>query len=177
MYYTNTLGSVLYSNRDFKLQKWAFPRRHLVLVPTSAAHLDVSFWNTRHDEHPLDTFWAERFLVYDGDSSSGPLKTASSSERDERSQFGGDGIQKNFRFKDSGLTDGFIPYGIGERTCPGKAFSRREIIAFCAIVVTNFDIELRTKQKDFRSSMKFFGVGTESPKETIPFKIRKRCVS
>ncbi|KAF4633640.1 hypothetical protein G7Y89_g4481 [Cudoniella acicularis] len=66
---------VLCSTReDFQLNEWIFPKNNLVLVPTSAAHMNENFWNTRGGQHPLDTFWADRFLVYPDDSSSGPKK-------------------------------------------------------------------------------------------------------
>ena len=166
---------VLYSNKDFCLQNWLFPKHRLVLVPTSAAHLNKDFWNTKSDTHPLDTFWSDRFLVYDDDPTSGPKRPSPAVRYTETK---GSGKSKaTMRFKDNSLSDGFIPYGVGERICPGRAFSRREILVFCGVMVHNFDIELLTHQRDFGSSMKFFGVGTESPAERIPFKIRVRSVT
>ena len=166
---------VLYSNKDFRLQDWIFPKHRLVLVPTSAAHLDKEFWNTKNDAHPLDTFWSDRFLVYGGDTTSGPRRNCSAGEYADINA--SSKIKDTIRFKNNGLADGFIPYGIGERTCPGRAFSRQEILAFCGVIVYNFDIELLTAQKHFGSSMKFLGVGTESPAEKIPFRVRVRQVT
>lgn len=74
----------------------------------------------------------------------------------------------------SGLANSYMPYGVGERMCPGRGFARREIIAFCALMVDRFDIEIVPTKKEFELNPLFYGIGTQRPLRSIPFKIRKR---
>lgn len=169
--------SVFCSDReDIQINEWCFPKKSLVLVPTGPAHMDPNFWNTRDGEHPLNTFWADRFLVYPNDPRSGPRrKTAAALGRirQDRSQDIQDPGEP--RFISAGMADSFMPYGVGERTCPGRFFARREIVAFCANIFNDFDIELLTTEKNFKSSSTFYGLGTQRPLGSVPFKIRRRA--
>ena len=63
-------------HKDIFLNDWLIPRGKAVGVSSYDAHHTDKFWNTGSEDrpHPLNEFWAERFLVYPGDNSSGPLK-------------------------------------------------------------------------------------------------------
>ena len=52
------------------------PKQKMIVVDTHTAHHDASVWNQgdAQNPHPLDSFWAERFLVFPGQEKSGPLK-------------------------------------------------------------------------------------------------------
>lgn len=167
--------TVLSSEREvIRINEWRFPKNSLVLVPSGAAHRDSSFWNTKEGEHPLDRFWADRFLVYPDDPLSGPRKNdANSKLRDTTKTTSGPGKPK---FVSSGLINSFMPYGIGERTCPGRGFARREIVAFCAMMVHQFDLEILSTEKNFEITHSFYGLGTQRPLRKIPFRVRKRKV-
>jgi cytochrome P450 len=163
---------VLYSEReDIVLNEHRFPPKHVVTVPTRPAHHDEKVWNTCHGKHPLDRFWSDRFLVYPGDPNSGPLRPKKHADGEAKVSPVGRGTP---RFRESGTADCFIPYGVGERTCPGRFFARREIIAFCASIVQNFDLEILTQQQHIPSNDIFYGLGTQNPDGKIPFRIRKR---
>ncbi|MCJ1270046.1 hypothetical protein MMC22_009940 [Lobaria immixta] len=170
--------TVLSSDReDIRINEWQFPKKTLILVPCGAAHRDLSFWNTKEGEHPVDQFWADRFLIYPDDRRSGPRKNGTA----DLDKFGEKATEAAAdpgkpKFVNSGLANSFIPYGIGERTCPGRGFARREIIAFCAIMVHQFDLEILSTEKDFKISPAFYGLGTQRPLRKIPFKVRKRRV-
>ena len=151
---------------DIRVNQWKIPQGGLVVVPAGAAHRDPNVWNTGHGKYPLDQFWADRFLVYNGDKqdiltspSDSDLKGASTGKA---------------KFVNSGLTDTFMPYGIGERTCPGRGFARREIITICALFVERYDIKFVNKRQDFGMSTTFYGIGTQRPRSLIPFRIRER---
>lgn len=58
---------------DIRINKWRFPKS-LVVVPVGAAHRDPDFWSTKNGEHPVECFWADRFLAYPGDPQSGPRR-------------------------------------------------------------------------------------------------------
>ena len=160
---------------DISINEWRIPKNSLVLVPAGAAHRDPKFWNTRDGVYPLDQFWADRFLAYPSDSQSGPKKSDGSNETNDGSEaaFAASDNEKPI-FISSGLANSFMPYGIGERTCPGRGFARREIFAFSALVVHQYDIEITSKERDFSVTTAFYGIGTQRPRNKIPFRIRKR---
>ena len=168
--------SVFYSEReDIHINEWRFPKKNIVLVPTGVAHRDKSFWNTRDGAHPVDKFWADRFLVYPNDPLSGPeRKTVAALDRAKQKKTQNvkdSGVPK---FISSGLADSFMPFGVGERTCPGRFFARREMVGFCAQIVHELDIEILSTEEEFEMSPEFYGLGTQRPLRSIPFRMRRR---
>ncbi|THV51762.1 hypothetical protein BGAL_0100g00310 [Botrytis galanthina] len=167
---------VLYSHHSpVYVNQWIFPKKTPILVPCGPAHHDTKVWNTRNGEFPLDTFWADRFLLYPEDILSGPMITKLSSN--DVSQFMSFSSQKDCSkpiYCESVMRNSFIGYGVGERTCPGRFLAKREIIAVFARIVQQYDIELLTKEKNFKHSMAFYGFGTQAPKNKIPFRIKRR---
>ncbi|KAF5869941.1 putative nacht and ankyrin domain protein [Botrytis fragariae] len=155
--------------------EWIFPKKTPILVPCGPAHHDAKVWNTRNGEFPLDTFWADRFLLYPEDAVSGPMITTPSSNG--VSQFMSSSHQKNSSkpiYCESVMRSSFIGYGVGERTCPGRILAKREIIAVFARIVQQYDIELLTEEKHFKHSMAFYRFGTQAPKNKIPLRIKRR---
>ena len=61
---------------DFNFREWKIPKNQIMAVSSHTAHMDFRVWNTGPlaGEHPLDTFWPERFLVYEPELWAGPLK-------------------------------------------------------------------------------------------------------
>ena len=153
---------------DMKINEWTFPKGEIVLVATTPAHMDETIWNTgRDNEHPLNQFWADRFLIYPKDPHSGPRKRI--------------GVEENLKYREGDspvftlddLGGSWIPYGGGFRACPGRHFAKREILMTVSIMVTMFDIEVegnRVLQVDPRAN----GLGAQRPKNKIPFRIRAR---
>ena len=76
------------------------------------------------------------------------------------------------KFVSSGLSNSFMPYGVGERVCPGRFFARREIIAFCAQIVNAFDIDVLSTKKDFEMDPAFCGLGIQRALHNVPGRIR-----
>lgn len=49
---------------DTRINNWIIPRNSFALVASTPAHLNPLEWNSGMDgEHPVDTFWAERFII------------------------------------------------------------------------------------------------------------------
>ena len=162
--------AILYSERDdIHINEWRIPRNNVLLLQTAPAHMDTDFWYTDEGRHPVDRFWADRFLEYPDKAHSGPTQKTS----DESKVAPANNCGKP-RFVGTGLANYFIPFGVGERLCPGRLFAKRLMIAFCAYVVQNFDVEILSDQAHFESNSVFFGIGTQRPKDKIPFRIRKR---
>ena len=159
---------------DIHINEWRIPKGSLIIVPAGDAHRDPQVWNTKGGQYPLERFWADRFLTYSGDPHSGPtrplriLNQSSVPRTDEHLK------DNQPKFVVSGLADSYMPFGIGERTCPGRGFARREIIMLCAFIVYRYDIELMSEQRNFETTAVFYGIGTQRPQKKIPFKIRNR---
>ena len=67
--------------------------------------------------------------------------------------------------------------GASEReSCPGRGVARRQIVAFCALMVDRFDIEILLAYETFEQDPAFYGLGTQRPLRDIPFKVRKRKI-
>jgi len=59
---------------DVVVGRWKLPRGKIGCVDTALLHMDEDVWNTKNGRHPVNTFWAERFLVDSKDLHSGPLR-------------------------------------------------------------------------------------------------------
>lgn len=140
--------------------------------------MNKEYWNpgTSEDPHPLDTFWAERFIVYPDDPDSGPLRkerrpretsTPSKEERKQREPY----------FSLRGLKDVYTPFGGGSSLCPGRHFARQEVLVTLARLVLYYDIELSVPEGwEPRMDPAFFPTGTLPPLDKVPFRVRKRVV-
>ena len=158
---------------DIHVNEWRIPKESLIVVPAGAAHRDPTVWNTRDGQHPLDQFWADRFLVYPGDPRSGPRKPIRSTvNRPATALDHAQGSQP--KFASSGLADSYMAFDIGERTCPGRGFARKGIIIFIALIVARYDIELSPARSEYGAANAFYGIGTQRAKDKTPFRIRTR---
>ena len=168
---------------DYKLGNWIFPRNELIAISSRDAGLNEEIWNTgtAEDPHPLDEFWADRFLIYPDDPNSGPLKKPGSAQNEKSlntpASSTGRIPQETPTFSLEGLSGAWIPYGGGQRMCPGRHFAKQEMIASFALLCTAYDIELLT-EKDFKPEvdMTYFLSGGLPPKGKIPFRIRRKVV-
>lgn len=153
---------------NIKINNWILPRGEVVLVATTPAHMDEEVWNTgQANEHPVNRFWADRFLIYHADPRSGPRKVRTNPVAPRNLE------KEDPVFSLDDLSGSWIPYGGGFRACPGRHFAKREILMTLAIVVTMFDIEVdgsRVLQTDPRAG----GLGAQRPRYHVPFRIRKR---
>ncbi|KAG8422227.1 hypothetical protein J3459_010566 [Metarhizium acridum] len=167
---------------NLHVKDWMVPRGDVLLMSTTVAHMDPAVWNTgENGQHPLDTFWAERFLKYDGVPGSGPRRTASNeagSSCPARSVGGGPPAcpapRGNVSYGIKDVDGAWIPYGGGQRQCPGRHFAKRDIIYTAAVMVTYFDIEPLVDVDSLKMDMRGFGLGTMAVKGAIPFRIRRR---
>jgi hypothetical protein len=147
--------------------------------------MNPNVWNAGTSENlrPLDTFWADRFLIYPNDPKSGPLRKEYATEdevlRDGKHPVGIENSSGNSPvFSMDGVGGGWIPYGGGQRMCPGRHFAKQEIIGTLALLLTDFEIQLNLRNKTMpESDMRFFPFGGLPPTAKIPFKIRRRAVA
>lgn len=93
---------------DVNLGRWVLPKGVLALVMSHPNHMDALFWNTRGGKHPVQTFWADRFMVDPSDPGSGPInpecyKTAPWHEQPRS--------EKKPYFSLEGCQGAWLPYG------------------------------------------------------------------
>ncbi|KAL2169097.1 hypothetical protein VTG60DRAFT_6424 [Thermothelomyces hinnuleus] len=177
----------------FKLCGWDLPKDSLMMsIAWFGAH-DPDFWNTgrvRPDgkaEHPLDAFWAERFLEYPDDPASGPVRkadksvyynaAASSPKRAERRPE--DDRAAKPVSHGTALQGYFYPYGGGSRICPGRHLAKQEMLVAVASVMREFEIELLdpVSARQAGPDMKMFPAGAMGPDRKLPVRIRRRVIN
>lgn len=167
-----------YAQEDVHLGKWTFPKGSVIAMPTQARAMDTDVWNsgTLENPHPLDKFWAERFLVYPQDPSSGPLRPKNfevddfSKASDVSAEDPDDSNEPIFSLE--GLTGSYFPFSGGHRTCPGRNFSKQEALSTAAHFLLKYDIEV-TKPLGWTpgTNMAFFPTGVLPPGEAVPFRM------
>ncbi|KAI0407179.1 cytochrome P450 [Xylaria palmicola] len=163
--------------RDFRLGRWIFPRGDLIFLSSRTAAYNKDLWNEggAGDPHPVEAFWADRFIVYPGDAASGPVRQPRAKAARGDGDDGDDGNTKP-RFSLEGLAGGWVPFGGGVRMCPGRFFVKNEMMAAFALLCTCYKIELRVaKGWEPEPDMRFFATGSLPPKGKIPFRIRKHA--
>ncbi|CAE7194177.1 hypothetical protein P3342_009588 [Pyrenophora teres f. teres] len=156
-------------HEDVPVGSWWLPRNEVSMVASYTSHMNTDLWNTREGKHPVTDFWAERFLLDPNDDQSGPLKRTG--EEKVPAKAGDVGVH----FSNKGLGGAWIPYGGGFGACPGRLLAKRVIMFTCALLVTEYEVDIRTQ--DFEMDSSDFGLGTQKPKGAIAFAIRKRNVA
>ena len=171
-YVSRTAGS-----HDLHLKQWRFPADSLLLVSTHISQMDGTIWNTRDGAHPVEDFWADRFLVYPNDPQSGPGKLESTADTARlTANAAGTPPSSEPYFTTAGTEGAWIPYGGGPRICPGRFFARHSMLGALATVVANYDVEFLVSRNDpaLRPDPAFYGLGGQSPVGKVPFRIRRR---
>ncbi|KAF7854223.1 hypothetical protein EAF04_010520 [Stromatinia cepivora] len=138
---------------DYNVGGYTLPKDSRVLVSSHVEHMDKSRWETRPsaEKHPVEEFWAERFLKYD-EQTGEPL------------------------FSLTGLDGTFIPFGFGRNMCPGRHFSAHVILSIVAVLINTFDFELKGQNdwcnvtRDYRS----FGYSTSRPGKETPLRLKRK---
>lgn len=141
--------------KDFNLRGWCIPRDAPMLISSYNAQMDPQVWAPKGKPHarPVEEFYAERFLEVSEDGA----------------------VPESPEFSLKGRASSWIPYGGGQRMCPGRHFAKQEMISSLAIMLTLFDIE--TLDPDNRipaDDMLGFGFGALWPKGPMPVRMRRR---
>ncbi|KAH6693551.1 cytochrome P450 [Plectosphaerella plurivora] len=159
----------------FSIGGWQLAKDDLIMASSYQTARAASVWNpgTPEKPHPLDDFWAERFIVDPNDPSSGPVLPHL---RPDESRV--DQAEKPTRpyFSMDGTAGSWLPYGGGARMCPGRHFAKREIIMGMAMFLTAFDVELEPRDSWIEHDMEYFMFGVMHPKGPVPARLRRRDV-
>ncbi|OTA55244.1 Pfs, NACHT and ankyrin domain protein [Hypoxylon sp. EC38] len=174
--YVKTYFMVSSPHTDVHLGRWTLPKGSIGLMNAGVSHMDESFWNSRGGEHPVTTFWADRFIIDPTDSQSGPVaphvrefpySVEPTGEHVDKTQ----STNKPF-FSMDGTEGSWFPYGGGHSICPGRFLAKSVILFTCALLARNYDIELLSDKVEMSSWR--FGLGVGGLKHALPFRIRKR---
>lgn len=174
------------SHKDYVLGKWRFPRDGLILMSSRTAHHNEETWNagTPEEPHPLNKFWADRFLVFPNDPTSGPLKKRSHADDTSMTRANQDKDHSDKqseldkpKFSMEGLAGSWVPYGGGQHLCPGRFFAKNEMMAAFALISSAYEIELLNPELKLEPDMAFFPIGMLPPKGKIPVRMRRRQVT
>ena len=95
-------------HRDLSFGNMLIPQNKLILVNTWLAHTDEDVWNTKDGAFPLESFWAQRFLIDPKDPSSGPTKERLQTQAMIENSVNG---ARDPYFSTEGLEGAWIPYG------------------------------------------------------------------
>ena len=168
-------------NESFSLGDWKLPPNETIVLSSRTGAMNPDVWNagTPINPHPLDAFWADRFLIYPNDPLSGPSRKdlISFDENHGGSTTEERPLETEPRFSLEGVAGGWIPYGGGQRMCPGRHFAKQEIIGTLALLLTHYEIELREPTKGApECNMRFFPFGGLPPTKEIPFRMRRRNI-
>lgn len=110
--YIDAYAVVTSPHEDTRVGQWLLPKGTLAVLNTAISHMDKTFWNTQDMRHPVDAFWAERFLVDPADPSSGPARMECRPPKSTPLA----GTDKPY-FSVTGLDGSWFPFG-GEMLCP-----------------------------------------------------------
>ncbi|KAH6847079.1 cytochrome P450 [Chaetomium sp. MPI-CAGE-AT-0009] len=171
---------------DFKLRGWSMPKDALMLsISWFGAH-DPNFWNQGRigrdgkPEHPVHSYWAERFLEYPDDPASGPARKSddvvySSPPKAAEKTVQDDKTAKPINHT-AALQGYFYPYGGGSRICPGRHLAKQELLIAVAGMLKEFEIELLdpVSARQAKPNMRAFPVGAMGPDRKLPARIRRR---
>ncbi|KPM38845.1 hypothetical protein AK830_g7698 [Neonectria ditissima] len=168
---------------DLQFGKWRLTKGVGMLSTSWVGGHDQDFWNTGHimpdgsAEHPVDSFWAERFLRYKDEPATGPIRNSGSgSTAGGKTPKRAPDDDKNARLVTEGLQAYWYPYGGGTKMCPGRFFAKQELMAGVAVVLRAYEIELLDREAAGKTvpNMDYFPFGTIPPKGKIAARIRRR---
>ncbi|KAI1455294.1 cytochrome P450 [Annulohypoxylon moriforme] len=153
---------------DFRLDGYRIPKGDPLIIFSRTSALNTEAWTLAGkpptDKTPLQDFYADRFLV--------PKKPAEAGEDGSSSDLTSAGPE--YEFSLDGTAGCWLPYGGGERMCPGRHFAKTEIIGTFASLFSQYDVELVGADPRVESDLRYFPTGGLPPTGKVPFRIRKK---
>jgi hypothetical protein len=151
---------------NYKLGPWKFPKDDMIIASVWFEGRDKTVWNEgANGEHDVEDFWVDRFIVYPNDPNSGPRKPDSAKSKSDK--------VKEPTFTVDSVNGAFIPYGGGQKMCPGRFYAKQEALGALAMFLSKFDVELIEK-KPIVPDLSYFPMGILPPKGKYPARLRRR---
>lgn len=160
------------SDQDFVLDRWRVKKNRIVFIPSRVLHHNPDLWNTgtAQDPHPVEHFWADRFLDFP-DSSAVDRTTSTSEDEDTDTQ--AVALAQQPRFASERLAKCWVPFGGGATMCPGRTFAKNEMLASLAMLCSGFEVELLESDQGMQPDMRYYAMSILPPLNKIPFRIRR----
>ncbi|CZS95559.1 related to cytochrome p450 7a1 [Rhynchosporium agropyri] len=77
------------------------------------------------------------------------------------------------KYTTDSVTGSYIPYGGGQKICPGRFYAKQEAIGAMSLILSMFDIELKNNDLP-QPDMDYFPYGVVPPLGTFPARMRRR---
>ncbi|KAI0010843.1 cytochrome P450 [Xylariaceae sp. FL0662B] len=161
------MSSVSFHNYKLKAED-------LAIIYSRTGALDEKAWvqGGRVPKTPLEHFDPERFLI-SPDSHS--WKAPTGKERVEAT-VDGSVMSGERQFSMNGLAGIWLPFGGGDRMCPGRHYAKTEMIITLALLFNKFDVELlMADTSPVQPNMRFAPFGSLPPICALPFRIRRKA--
>ncbi|ROT42879.1 cytochrome P450, partial [Sodiomyces alkalinus F11] len=142
---------VEYGNINF--HGYTAPRDEYILMPTDALHYSPEPWERagRTLKTPLEQFDPERFLVPSEKGTGSP------------------------EFSLDGLAGLWIPFGGGDRMCPGRHLTKMEMLITYAYLFSRYEVEMDDGDAGkVKNDMRYAPFGALPPDRPVRFKIRRK---
>ncbi len=168
--YVATTMSRTPERADFKLGDWTIPMGKHMILSTYDAHRDEEafkmYTGSDEDFHPLDEFWAERFLLNRGRAHQMQALDPGQEQKEPAPRLK----------KYDDLDGAYIPFGGGVSICPGRHYAKQKALSSFAILVTAFDFELSLGDGvEVKADLSYYGTGTLRPLGEVPIRLRRRA--
>lgn len=166
-------------HEDAHVLDYKIPKGKTMVISSAIAHMDKRNWHTgSQGEHPVDTFWAERFLTYGANPPQptllAPILDATTSVSPSSTTVSGSDRSEP-KFSLNGYSGAWIPFGSGIHQCPGRHWVKVQMLLSFAVINAAFEIELLGNGGAGLSvDMSKYGLGTMQPGEKAGFRIRRR---
>jgi cytochrome P450 len=153
MYSSNVAQRVVTTPTFALSDKYTVTQGTTLFIYTKPTALFTPGWTEARAESttkPLDTFWAERFLV------------------------GGD--TKRERYSHAGLSGCWTSFGGGEHKCPGRHFARNVGIGALAVLLGHYECELVDNEGkiNVRPNIRETAFGKMQPTKKVEARLRRR---
>ena len=171
--------------KDAQVLGYKIPMDKMIAISSTMAHRDKRNWNlgSMAEEHPVETFWGERFLTYSSNSTITSTRstppTSSIKPPPSTSPIPSSRPPSEPKFSLKTHRGSWIPFGGGASQCPGRHWVKLQMLLTFAIIHSTFDIELSLAggKKDLKVDTGRSGLGTLHPAEKAPFRIRRKKIA
>ena len=166
--------------QDAQVLDYRIPKDKMVVISSAMAHMDKRNWNLgTMEEHPVEKFWADRFLNYGGTlSRSSSASSAISTDSAIDLTIPEDNFPKpksaEPKFSLNGYSGAWVPFGGGIHQCPGRHWVKMQMLLSFAIISSTFDIELLSGDGKLTVDMAKYGLGALNPAEKVRFRIKRK---
>lgn len=178
---------------DFTLDGLRVQKNQTLMIFSRPPGLNEEAWLAagRRSTSPLLEFQADRFLVPRVSTSVSPSPSAKGDPQkagsDKNKIAGGDlqdkveaqssaSSENEYEFSLDGLAGLWLPYGGGQRMCPGRHFAKAEVLSTFALLFSRFELELHgsVDAGEVAPDLRWVPTGALPPASKVPFRMRRR---